>query len=175
MLFRSNGFRSNLPPIYLASSGHSRYGSRPRRHIDCGARCGSSDAIRAAFPEFASDCRLDGTPLHSHTRFAAIHFRSEERRVGNECRSLCDWSSDVCSSDLTGFAATYPQFIWQARATPATEAVRGGILIVAPDVVPATRYARLFLNSLQIAGWMARLYILILVLRPFISDRKSVV
>src|SRR5260221_336269 len=26
--------------------------------------------------------------------------RSEERRVGEECRSLCDWSSDVCSSDL---------------------------------------------------------------------------
>src|SRR5476649_1026950 len=28
--------------------------------------------------------------------------RSEERRVGKECRSLCDWSSDVCSSDLIG-------------------------------------------------------------------------
>src|SRR5207247_5441187 len=70
---------------------------------------------------------------------------------------------------ITGFAATYPQFIWPPRATPAMEAVRGGILIVAPDVVPATRYARLFLNSLQIAGWMARLYILILILRPFIS------
>src|SRR4029453_7957172 len=27
-------------------------------------------------------------------------FRSEERRVGKEGRSLCDWSSDVCSSDL---------------------------------------------------------------------------
>src|SRR5438034_912676 len=26
--------------------------------------------------------------------------RSEERRVGKERRSLCDWSSDVCSSDL---------------------------------------------------------------------------
>src|SRR5882672_10284107 len=26
--------------------------------------------------------------------------RSEERRVGKEYRSLCDWSSDVCSSDL---------------------------------------------------------------------------
>src|SRR5476649_1826833 len=23
-----------------------------------------------------------------------------ERRVGKECRSRCDWSSDVCSSDL---------------------------------------------------------------------------
>src|SRR5476649_2354942 len=31
--------------------------------------------------------------------------RSEERRVGKECRSLCDWSSDVCSSDLVGEAA----------------------------------------------------------------------
>src|SRR5882672_10721690 len=31
--------------------------------------------------------------------------RSEERRVGKECRSLCDWSSDVCSSDLHGRAA----------------------------------------------------------------------
>src|SRR5256712_2705703 len=69
-------------------------------------------------------------------------------------------------------AASSPQFIWHARATPATEAVRGGILIVAPGVVPATRYARLFLNSLQIAGWMARLYILILILRPFISRNR---
>src|SRR5882672_11193201 len=31
--------------------------------------------------------------------------RSEERRVGKECRSLCDWSSDVCSSDLRLIAA----------------------------------------------------------------------
>src|SRR5215211_2941556 len=31
--------------------------------------------------------------------------RSEERRVGKECRSRCDWSSDVCSSDLCLFYA----------------------------------------------------------------------
>src|SRR5882672_6041376 len=30
--------------------------------------------------------------------------RSEERRVGKECRSRCDWSSDVCSSDLIGLS-----------------------------------------------------------------------
>src|ERR671917_532881 len=35
--------------------------------------------------------------------------RSEERRVGKECRSLCDWSSDVCSSDLDGGAAERAQ------------------------------------------------------------------
>src|SRR6202049_4102260 len=28
--------------------------------------------------------------------------RSEERRVGKEGRYQCDWSSDVCSSDLDG-------------------------------------------------------------------------
>src|SRR5215211_7596241 len=33
-------------------------------------------------------------------RWARMTGRSEERRVGKECRSLCDWSSDVCSSDL---------------------------------------------------------------------------
>src|SRR5882672_5427782 len=62
--------------------------------------------------------RLDNiyTDFHEHgTRFF-LHFadsadssslwkllynRSEERRVGKECRSRCDWSSDVCSSDLT--------------------------------------------------------------------------
>src|SRR5207248_9722490 len=70
---------------------------------------------------------------------------------------------------MTGFAATSAQFRWSANATPVTEAVRGGILIVKPTVTPITRYARLFLNSLQVAGWMARLYILVLVLRPFIS------
>src|SRR5215211_6083666 len=31
--------------------------------------------------------------------------RSEERRVGKECRSRCDWSSDVCSSDLDAVVA----------------------------------------------------------------------
>src|SRR5260221_142696 len=34
------------------------------------------------------------------TRSLPWPLRSEERRVGKECRSLCDWSSDVCSSDL---------------------------------------------------------------------------
>jgi lysylphosphatidylglycerol synthetase-like protein (DUF2156 family)/membrane protein DedA with SNARE-associated domain len=70
---------------------------------------------------------------------------------------------------VTGFAAAPSQFRWSAGSTPVTEAVRGGILIVKSDVVPITRNARLFLTSLQFAGWMARLYILVLVLRPFIS------
>src|SRR6202012_4987740 len=35
-----------------------------------------------------------------------IRVRSEERRVGKECRSRCDWSSDVCSSDLALYEAS---------------------------------------------------------------------
>src|SRR5882757_5088679 len=36
-----------------------------------------------------------------HTmKSAPARCRSEERRVGKECRYWCDWSSDVCSSDL---------------------------------------------------------------------------
>src|SRR5437899_3185822 len=44
--------------------------------------------------------------LLDHALFGVIHAarpRSEERRVGKECRDtrcLSDWSSDVCSSDL---------------------------------------------------------------------------
>src|SRR5579875_1846563 len=37
-----------------------------------------------------------------------FNIRSEERRVGKECRSRCDWSSDVCSSDLSGFCLQTP-------------------------------------------------------------------
>src|ERR1035437_2684025 len=34
---------------------------------------------------------------------ASSGYRSEERRVGTECRYWRDWSSDVCSSDLIAY------------------------------------------------------------------------
>ncbi len=74
----------------------------------------------------------------------------------------------VFSYGVTGFAATHQQFEWIGGANPLTEAVRAGVLILAPQVVPLTRYASLFLLSIQIAGWLARIYILILLLRPVI-------
>src|SRR5882672_6279004 len=43
--------------------------------------------------------RIRGASFSSSSATSPI-LRSEERRVGKECRSLCDWSSDVCSSDL---------------------------------------------------------------------------
>src|SRR5476649_2773092 len=45
------------------------------------------------------------SPRPASLRPASLRPRSEERRVGKECRSLCDWSSDVCSSDLNGVTA----------------------------------------------------------------------
>src|SRR6202022_4514172 len=45
--------------------------------------------------------------------FDTVESRSEERRVGKECRSRCDWSSDVCSSDLS--CPELSAVIWQQR------------------------------------------------------------
>src|SRR5476649_1480008 len=53
----------------------------------------SSAIIRFPLPSLGLVITRAATPLRSARR-------SEERRVGKECRSRCDWSSDVCSSDL---------------------------------------------------------------------------
>src|SRR5947207_1603443 len=54
------------------------------------------------------------TEAEALTRNLHLDDRSEERRVGKECRSLCDWSSDVCSSDLR------PWGRWSAPASGTT-------------------------------------------------------
>src|SRR5438445_2333808 len=54
------------------------------------------------------------------------------------------------------------------------EAIRDGVLITTPHVRPRDVYARRFLVSLQVAGWVARLYVLVLLLRPVIlRDRRE--
>src|SRR5262249_8921949 len=55
---------------------------------------------------------------------------------------------------------------------PVSEAFRSGILIREPNVWPITMHAAHFLGSLQIAGWFARLYLLVLLLRPVILRRR---
>src|SRR5215211_1200165 len=50
--------------------------------------------------------------------------RSEERRVGKECRSRCDWSSDVCSSDLRLFGFRALERLLQLSVTGRRERLR---------------------------------------------------
>src|SRR4030095_9267408 len=68
-------------------------------------------AFAAHYPIVAGS---QGLSMKANSR-QCVSCRSEERRVGEEWRSRCDWSSDVCSSDLEqwfsgggAFAAHYP-------------------------------------------------------------------
>ena len=84
-----------------------------------------------------------------------------------------------------GFAVLDEHFRWPPGATPPgmdhvaklvrlREAVRGGILITQPHARPLDVPAARFLASLQVAGWVARLYVLVLLLRPVIlRDRRE--
>jgi phosphatidylglycerol lysyltransferase len=75
---------------------------------------------------------------------------------------------------VTGLYATYSQFTWPRGVTPVEEAFRSSILILSPKVIPETQYAARFLGSLHIGGWIARVYVLLLLLRPVIlRDRQE--
>src|SRR5438132_1022127 len=52
-----------------------------------------------SFSNVGGAAAMTGAEANSSPPTSA-EIRSEERRVGKEWRSLCDWSSDVCSSDL---------------------------------------------------------------------------
>src|SRR5215218_1305904 len=73
--------------------GGRRTNSSTRRRVIAGARSASPAATRRTASASCSG------------RTSLSRKRSEERRVGKECRSRCDWSSDVCSSDLLDQAA----------------------------------------------------------------------
>src|SRR5262245_22868789 len=84
-----------------------------------------------------------------------------------------------------GFRALDAHFVWPPGAQPPgmdhvlkqvrlREAFRDSVLITAPQVRPRDIYGRRFLASLQVAGWVARLYVLVLLLRPVIlRDRRE--
>ena len=75
-----------------------------------------------------------------------------------------------------GFVGLYDlraRFAWDQGNTPAREAARSGLLIVEPHVEPTSEVAARFLGALQIAGWAARSYLLVLVLRPVILRRRQ--
>jgi len=65
------------------------------------------------------------------------------------------------------------QFDWYPGANPLNETIRSGILILEPDLDPTTEVAARYLGSLQIAGWLARFYLLALFLRPVILRKRT--
>jgi phosphatidylglycerol lysyltransferase len=79
----------------------------------------------------------------------------------------------VFTYGFVGLSHRKNQYSWKGHATPVTEAFQSGILIREPDVDPNTRGAARFLGSIQIAGWLARLYLMVLILRPVILRRRQ--
>jgi phosphatidylglycerol lysyltransferase len=71
-----------------------------------------------------------------------------------------------------GLAHLRAHFTWPAGATVLGQAFRAGILILDPDVDPSTPVAARFLGSVQIAGWLGRLYVLVLLLRPVVLRHR---
>ncbi len=74
----------------------------------------------------------------------------------------------VCVYGVIGLRNLERQYAWEDGNTPVREALNSGILIREPHLEPLTNHAARFLGSLQIAGWLARFYLLVLLLRPVI-------
>ncbi len=64
------------------------------------------------------------------------------------------------------------EFQWPAGATPLGQAFAAGIAIRDPDVDAQTEHAARFLGSVEIAGWLGRLYVLVLLLRPVVQRHR---
>jgi phosphatidylglycerol lysyltransferase len=74
----------------------------------------------------------------------------------------------IVAYGFIGLRTLEPHFQWPHGTSVLQEAIRGGILIVQAGVRPLDLHASRFLSSLQVAGWVARLYLLVLLLRPVI-------
>jgi phosphatidylglycerol lysyltransferase len=74
----------------------------------------------------------------------------------------------IVAYGFIGLRTLEPHFQWPAGTTVLQEAVRAGLLILEPRLRPLDIHASRFLSSLQVAGWVARLYVLVLLLRPVI-------
>jgi phosphatidylglycerol lysyltransferase len=73
---------------------------------------------------------------------------------------------------FVGLRSLEAQFEWDAGNSPFLEAARSGLLIDDAGVDPTTPLAARFLGSLEIAGWLARAYMLVMLLRPVIARTR---
>src|SRR5438034_9082371 len=81
--------------------------------------------------------------------FFIFFFFSSRRR---HTRSLCDWSSDVCSSDLGNSEIILDRKVADKRTFPAMDITRSGTrkeeLLVAPDQLKKMYILRRILNPM---------------------------
>jgi hypothetical protein len=65
------------------------------------------------------------------------------------------------------------EYAWYPGNDPLAEAWQSSTLILEPDLEPLTPHAAHFLGSVQIAGWLARHYLLVMLLRPVILRHRQ--
>jgi phosphatidylglycerol lysyltransferase len=81
-------------------------------------------------------------------------------------------AASVFAYGYIGLREMQTSYQWASGNTVVKETLRSGILIDDPDVIPQTRRAARFLESVQVTGWIARFYLLVLVLRPVILRKR---
>jgi phosphatidylglycerol lysyltransferase len=102
-----------------------------------------------------------------------FHARSDPASVKQGLVAIPVLLAVVFLYGYVGLRHMHDRYIWIPGATPINEAIRSGILIVAPQVEPVTPHAARFLSSLQVGGWLVRFYLLVLLLRPVILRRRA--
>jgi len=107
--------------------------------------------------------------LYNRRRFYA---RSDAQSIKLGLLMVPLMAAVVFAYGYTGLTHMQQQFTWHPGATPFNQTIRSGILILEPNLDPITEHAARYLGSLQIAGWLARIYLLILLLRPVILRRR---
>jgi lysylphosphatidylglycerol synthetase-like protein (DUF2156 family)/membrane protein DedA with SNARE-associated domain len=101
-----------------------------------------------------------------------FHARSDPMSVRTALRMAPVLAAAVMAYGYVGLHALRGQFAWDPGATPLTEAFRSGIAVLDPHADPRTAHAAHFLGSLQVAGWLARLYLLALLLRAVVQRQR---
>ena len=109
--------------------------------------------------------------------YLAIHRRRFHARTDPHSLQLALSMAPVLAAlvlfyGVAGLRSLEPQFEWTAGHSTVLEAARSGLLIAEPGVDPRTELAARFLGSLQIAGWIARFYLLVLLLRPVMAKAR---
>jgi len=107
--------------------------------------------------------------LVSRRRFRA---RTDSRSLRRAWLMAPVLGTIVVAYGAAGLSALHEQFDWHGAPSLWPEAVRAGLLVVEPRVEPQTERAARFLGSVEIAGWLARTYLLVLLLRPVIARRR---